>query len=59
MCRTVNGSDINFEELYKRNIKSIIKDGKPICTTLKSSIQKDGRGNICPTTIILPTHIIE
>ena len=59
MCRTVNGSDINFEELYKRNIKSIIKDGKPICTTLKSSIQKDGRGNICPTTIILPTLAME
>ena len=58
-CRTVNGSDINFEELYKRNIKAIIKDGKPICTTLKSSIQKDGRGNICPTTIILPTLAME
>ena len=58
-CRTVNGSDINFEPLYRRNIKSVIDTGKPICRTLKSSIQKDGRGNICPTTIILPTIAME
>lgn len=58
-CRTVNGSDINFEPLYRRNIRSVINTGKPICRTLKSSIQKDGRGNICPTTIILPTIAME
>lgn len=58
-CRTVNGSDINFEPLYRRNIRSVIDTGKPICRTLKSSIQKDGRGNICPTTIILPTIAME
>ena len=58
-CRTVNGLDVNFEELYKRNIKSVIETGKPICKTLRSAIQKDGRGNICPTTIILPTLAME
>lgn len=58
-CRTVNGSDINFEPLYRRNIRSVIDIGKPVCRTLKSSIQKDGRGNICPTTIILPTIAME
>ena len=58
-CRTVNGLDVNFEELYKRNIHSVIETGKPICKTLRSAIQKDGRGNICPVTIILPTLAME
>ena len=54
-CRTANGADCNFEERYRENIKSIIKTGEMKCDTLLSAAQKDGRGNICPATIILPT----
>ena len=54
MCRTVNGFDVNFKDYYERNIKLIIKGEKP-SLDLTSAFQKDGRGNICPVTIILPT----
>lgn len=53
-CRTVNGSDINFKEVYERNLKSIL-NGEDADITFRSAAQKDGRGNICPVTIILPT----
>lgn len=53
-CRTVNGSDINFKEYYKNAIRDII-EGKDLYLDLRSALQKDGRGNICPVTIILPT----
>ena len=59
MCRTINGIDVNFEDLYRRNINAVIETGKPICTNLRSAVQKDGRGNICPCTIILPTLAME
>lgn len=58
-CRTANGADVNFKELYKRNIESVIETGVLACNTLTSAAQKDGRGNICPTTIILPTLAME
>ena len=58
-CRTANGADVNFKSLYEQNIKSAISNGKLICDTLTSAAQKDGRGNICPTTIILPTLAME
>ena len=53
-CRTVNGADINFEEAYRENIKSVIETGE-MKTDYYSACQKDGRGNICPSTIIMPT----
>lgn len=59
MCRTANGADINFEELYRKNIHSVIENGTMVCDTLLSACQKDGRGNICPATIILPTLAME
>ena len=46
-CRTYNGYDINFD------FKEVIQDclsGKEV--TQISANQKDGRGNIAPTTII-------
>lgn len=58
-CRTANGADVNFKENYKENIKSVIETGKLKDKTLLSAAQKDGRGNICPTTIILPTLAME
>lgn len=53
-CRTINGFDINFEDVYKENIKKFIEDGVLKYDDVLSGAQKDGRGNICPVTIILP-----
>ena len=36
-------------------LNSIIETGEPPKSYLYSGNQKDGRGNICPVTIILPT----
>lgn len=58
MCRTVNGFDINFEDLYKENLRHALK-GEPLNNDMCSALQKDGRGNICPVTIILPTIAME
>ncbi|MCD8208459.1 MAG: DUF3029 family protein, partial [Bacteroidales bacterium] len=57
-CRTVNGADINAEISYRDNIKSVIEKGELVDDIL-SAAQKDGRGNICPVTIILPTLAME
>ena len=54
-CRTVNGLDINFKDCYIANIKSVIETGEMKYADVLSAAQKDGRGNICPVTIILPT----
>ena len=59
MCRTWNGSDINYGEIYEKNIKSVIKTGELYNDKYLSAAQKDGRGNICPVTIILPTLAAE
>ena len=59
MCRTANGADINFIDIYKDTVDNILQD-KPIKVDDKlSANQKDGRGNICPVTIILPTLAME
>ena len=54
-CRTVNGADINFKEVYESNIRSFIDNGDLKHKHFLSAAQKDGRGNICPVTIIMPT----
>jgi len=55
-CRTVNGLDINYLEEYKRSIKAFLEERfDDINITFVSGAQKDGRGNIAPVTIILPT----
>lgn len=54
-CRTANGFDINFKDTYEANIHSVIETGKLKYDDIYSGAQKDGRGNICPVTIILPT----
>jgi len=53
-CRTQNGADINAANSYQMNIQSVIETGH-LYDNYVSAAQKDGRGNICPVTIILPT----
>lgn len=54
-CRTYNGFDINFtEEYFKKVLERTIEDKKLPRNMIWSGIQKDGRGNIAPATIILP-----
>ncbi|MEE3344032.1 MAG: anaerobic ribonucleoside-triphosphate reductase [Bacilli bacterium] len=56
-CRTVNLGDANFTEHYfKKYIVDYITDNNELPKgEMYSFIQKDGRGNIAPATIILPT----
>lgn len=58
MCRTVNGADINFYKEYELNIKRAIED-EQLDDSFISATQKDGRGNLAPVTIILPTLAME
>lgn len=55
-CRTALSYDINADaEYFLKLFKNIIETGKVQDNWLMSANQKDGRGNICPVTIILPT----
>lgn len=54
-CRTANGFDINFDEEYFKELLTVtVKENKLPLNYLYSAIQKDGRGNIVPCTIVLP-----
>ena len=55
MCRTVNGLDINAIDNFKANVKYAIDGEFDKIDDVFSGVQKDGRGNICPVTIIMPT----
>jgi len=59
MCRTANGWDANWEESWKNAVKTVIETGKLNTNVLESARAKDGRGNICPVTIIMPTLAME
>lgn len=52
-CRTANGFDVNSASCYKQAVQEALETGE-VTTDLLSGAQKDGRGNICPVTIILP-----
>lgn len=55
-CRTNNGYDVNFtEDYFKSLLMEILETGDVPDNYLCSAIQRDGRGNIAPQTIILPT----
>ena len=54
-CRTVNGLDINALDNFKRNVQCVIEGRYDDIDDVFSGVQKDGRGNICPVTIIMPT----
>lgn len=59
-CRTYNGYDINCDsDYFVKLFEDIAKTGKVDSHWLLSANQKDGRGNICPVTIILPTIAME
>ena len=54
-CRTFNAFDINFnEEYFEQLLKETVKENKLPLNYVYSGIQKDGRGNIVPCTIVLP-----
>ena len=57
-CRTQNGADINASNSYQMNVQTVIETGH-LYDNYISAAQKDGRGNICPVTIILPTLAME
>ena len=59
-CRTVNGLDVNYLQVYKDSISAFLNENfEGVNKTFTSAAQKDGRGNICPVTIILPTIAME
>ena len=47
--------DINGLDNFKENVQHTINGEFDKIDDVFSSVQKDGRGNICPVTIILPT----
>lgn len=55
MCRTVNGLNVNALDNFKKNVQCVIDGRFDDIDDVFSGIQKDGRGNICPVTIIMPT----
>jgi ribonucleoside-triphosphate reductase len=54
-CRTANGLDVNALPVFKSNIECLINNTLENINPYFSGAQKDGRGNICPVTIIMPT----
>lgn len=54
-CRTVNGLDVNAFDNFTRNVQCIIDGRFDDIDDVFSGAIKDGRGNIAPTTVILPT----
>lgn len=59
-CRTYNGFDINFtEEYFEKVLKRTVEAGSIPNNMILSGIQKDGRGNIAPCTIVLPFVAME
>lgn len=58
-CRTANGLDCNALDNFKDNIKAVIENRFDDIDDVFSGSQKDGRGNICPVTVIMPTLAME
>lgn len=60
MCRTYSSSDINWKDCWNEAVEKIAAgEVEEIKNPLISSHIKDGRGNIAPATIILPTLAME
>ena len=55
MCRTVNGLDVNAIDNFKANVKHAIDGEFDKIDDVFSGVINDGRGNICPATVIMPT----
>lgn len=58
-CRTYSGWDINWKEDFESSIKALINGEDIPESPITSSHMKDGRGNIAPATVILPTLAME
>ena len=59
-CRTYSGWDINWKDDFEKVVKSIANGNEELpCCPMSSSHMKDGRGNIAPATVILPTIAME
>ena len=59
-CRTYNAYDVNSDREFWFNIfLYITENGKLPRYKMWSANQKDGRGNICPVTVIMPTIAME
>ena len=59
MCRTYSSYDINWKDSWEQAINNILNDSFIEESPIPSSHLKDGRGNIAPATIILPTLAME
>ena len=57
-CRTINGADVWAKDSFEKNIRSLLNNGT-FYDDIVSAAQKDGRGNITPATVILPTIAME
>ena len=57
-CRTINGADIWAKDSFEKNIRSLLESGT-FYDDVVSAAQKDGRGNIAPATVIMPTLAME
>lgn len=58
-CRTMSSFDINWESQWKSALDDYIKNDVVPNDMLCTGQLKDGRGNIAPATIILPTLAME
>lgn len=59
-CRTYNAYDVNSDRTFWLKQFIYIADNKKLPRwKMWSANQKDGRGNICPVTIIMPTIAME
>ena len=57
-CRTLTAADIAGRESIEHNLRNIV-NRRPLYDNVFSTALKDGRGNACPVTIILPTIAME
>lgn len=58
-CRTYTGTDKTWQEDWTSELEKVIENPNYQPVIFSSSHMKDGRGNICPATIILPTLAME
>ena len=59
-CRTYNAYDVNSDSnFWLKLFLYIAENGKLPRWKMWSANQKDGRGNICPVTVIMPTIAME
>ena len=59
MCRTYTSKDVSWQDDWTSELKKTLENNEYQPVTFASSHMKDGRGNICPATIILPTLAME